>query len=85
MFKYIQAQQQLYRPQLLTCAQWGTLLAMFGVFRLFTYVLLYLSPLTSYYPSRPPTEIIGSFCLMAGGLVFMASVSLSPGGSDLRF
>ncbi|RPA98930.1 hypothetical protein L873DRAFT_1685795 [Choiromyces venosus 120613-1] len=53
--------------------QWGTLLAVFGVFRLFTYVLLYLSPLTSYYPSRPPTEIIGSFCLMAGGLVFMAS------------
>jgi len=53
--------------------QWGTLLATFGVFRLFTYVLLYLLPLTSYYPSRPPTEIIGSFCLMAGGLVFMAS------------
>jgi hypothetical protein len=54
-------------------AQWGALLATFGVFRLFTYVLLYLSPLTSYYPSRPPTETIGSFCLMAGGLVFMAS------------
>ncbi|PWW74944.1 hypothetical protein C7212DRAFT_358750 [Tuber magnatum] len=54
-------------------AQWGTLLATFSVFRLFTYLLLYLSPLASYYPSRPPTEIIGSFCLMAGGLVFMAS------------
>ncbi|KAH0609596.1 uncharacterized protein H6S33_013082 [Morchella sextelata] len=53
--------------------QWGTLLSGFSVFRLLTYALLYLSPPISYLPSRPPTEIVGSFCLMAGGLVFMAS------------
>jgi hypothetical protein len=28
-------------------------------------------------PGRPPTELITAFCLMAGGMIFMASVSAS--------
>jgi hypothetical protein len=28
-------------------------------------------------PSRPPSELITAFCLIAGGLIFMASVSSS--------
>jgi hypothetical protein len=53
--------------------QWGTLLAGFSVARLFTYVITYISPPTSIYPSRPPTELVSSFCLISGGIVFMAS------------
>jgi hypothetical protein len=55
--------------------QWGTLLVGAAFARAATYVLLYLSPPTSILPSRPPSEIITAFCLMAGGLIFMASVS----------
>ncbi|KAL7271208.1 hypothetical protein RUND412_006045 [Rhizina undulata] len=53
--------------------QWGMLLSGFAVFRLGTYALTYIKPPTSYFPSRPPTELLASFCLMAGGLVFMCS------------
>ncbi|KAF2155227.1 hypothetical protein K461DRAFT_266526 [Myriangium duriaei CBS 260.36] len=53
--------------------QWGTLFTGFAVARIVTYLLCYLKPPTSYFPSRPPTELISSFCLTAGGLVFMAS------------
>lgn len=53
---------------------WGNLLAGFSVFRILTYFFLYLRPPTSsIMPSRPPTEALGSFCLTAGGLVFMLS------------
>lgn len=38
-----------------------------------TYVTLYLSPPTSYLPSRPPSELITAFCLIGGGLIFMES------------
>lgn len=55
--------------------QWGNLLVGFALARGATYLLLYLKPPSSYYPSRPPTEIIASFCLVAGGLIFMLSVS----------
>jgi len=34
---------------------------------------MYLKLPTSYLPQRPPTEIITSFCLMAGGLMLMMS------------
>ncbi|PNS21353.1 Protein YTP1 [Sphaceloma murrayae] len=54
-------------------AQWGTLFSGFALARLATYLLMYLAPPTSYYPSRPPTELVASFCLVCGGLVFMAS------------
>ena len=54
-------------------SQWGTLLIGFSIARAVTYILLYLSPPTSILPSRPPSELITSFCLMATGLIFMAS------------
>lgn len=54
--------------------QWGTLLMGFSLVRGVTYLLLYISPPTSLLPSRPPTELISAFCLISGGLVFMASV-----------
>ena len=53
--------------------QWGTLFVGFALARAVTYILHYLSPPTSYLPSRPPSEIIASFCLISGGLIFMAS------------
>lgn len=53
--------------------QWGTLLVGFALARAVTYLVTYVSPPTSFLPSRPPTEIVASFCLIAGGLVFMAS------------
>ncbi|KAF7876645.1 hypothetical protein EAF04_001730 [Stromatinia cepivora] len=53
--------------------QWGTLLVGAAFARAATYVVFYLAPPTSILPGRPPTEIITAFCLMAGGLIFMAS------------
>lgn len=53
--------------------QWGTLFVGFAVARAVTYILAYLSPPSSYLPSRPPSEIIASFCLISGGLIFMGS------------
>ena len=55
-------------------AQWGTLLVCCSLARAVTYLLAYLSPPTSFLPSRPPSEIISAFCLISGGLIFMASV-----------
>lgn len=57
--------------------QWGTLLMGASFARGLTYIIFYLSPPTSFLPSRPPSELITAFCLMAGGLVFMASVSVT--------
>ena len=53
--------------------QWGTLLSGFAMCRGLTYLLNYLSPPKTVYPSRPPTELAASFCLISGGLVFMMS------------
>jgi hypothetical protein len=53
--------------------QWGQLFVGYALSRGVTYLLLYIKPPTSYLPGRPPTEIISSFCLAAGGLVFMCS------------
>ncbi|KAL4920279.1 hypothetical protein BDW62DRAFT_14691 [Aspergillus aurantiobrunneus] len=53
--------------------QWGNMLVGFALARAMTYVLMYLKPPTSYLPSRPPTEIVASFCLISGGLIFMLS------------
>ena len=52
---------------------WGSLFAAAALFRGLTYVLTYLAPPTSYLPARPPSEIIVSFCLISGGLLFMGS------------
>ena len=54
--------------------QWGNLLGAASVARLVTYMIMYLKPPTSTSPSRPPTELLMSFCLISGGILFMASV-----------
>ncbi|KAI7181476.1 hypothetical protein KC343_g7889 [Hortaea werneckii] len=56
-------------------AQWGKLFIAFALLRGVTYITLYLKPPTSCLPSRPPTEIVTSFCLCAGGVVLMTSAS----------
>jgi hypothetical protein len=56
--------------------QWGTLLIGAAFARAVTYIIFYISPPASLLPSRPPSELITAFCLMAGGLIFMASVSI---------
>ena len=53
--------------------QWGTLFVGFALARAVTYILQYVTPPSSYLPSRPPSEIVSSFCLISGGLIFMAS------------
>jgi hypothetical protein len=53
--------------------QWGNLLTGASFARGFSYVLTYLKPPASVLPSRPPTELLTSFGLMAGGIIFMAS------------
>ena len=55
--------------------QWGALLSGAAMARGVTYVLTYIKPPTSYMPARPPSELIGAFCLISGGLIFMLSVS----------
>ncbi|OQN95861.1 hypothetical protein B0A48_18146 [Cryoendolithus antarcticus] len=54
-------------------AQWGMLFSGFALARGLTYILMYLKPPTTVYPSRPPTELVASFCLIAGGVLFMNS------------
>jgi hypothetical protein len=53
--------------------QWGNLLTGASFARGLTYVLIYLKPPQSVLPSRPPTELLASFGLIAGGVIFMAS------------
>lgn len=53
--------------------QWGNMFMGFSLARLATYAILYIRMPAGYLPQRPPTEVISSFCLMAGGLLFMLS------------
>lgn len=53
--------------------QWGTLLCCFSVFRGVTYIVHSFAPPKSVFPSRPPTELVTSFCLIAGGILLMIS------------
>lgn len=55
-------------------SQIGNFLTAAAITRALTYVLLYISPARSTSPSRPPSELVTSFCLMSGGLMLMASV-----------
>jgi hypothetical protein len=55
--------------------QWGGLLAGAALARGVTYIITYVRRPTSYLPSRPPSELVGAFCLISGGLIFMLSVS----------
>jgi len=54
-------------------SQWGTMFMGFALARALTYITLYIRTPTSYLPSRPPTEVITSFCLIAGGITFIVS------------
>ena len=64
--------------------QWGVLLVGFSLARAVTYILLYINPPSSLLPSRPPSELVASFCLISGGLIFMLSVSLFPFSKSTR-
>ncbi|KAK0714338.1 hypothetical protein B0T21DRAFT_387060 [Apiosordaria backusii] len=55
--------------------QWGDLITAGSFARALSYVLTYLKPPKSIYPSRPPTELLTAFGLIAGGVLFMASAS----------
>ena len=55
--------------------EWGTLFVGFALARAVTYVTFWLKPPTSYLPQRPPSEIVAAFCLVSGGIIFMASNS----------
>ncbi|KAM0194866.1 hypothetical protein ACHAPA_009051 [Fusarium lateritium] len=53
--------------------QWGDLLLGASCARGLTYLLIFLKPPTSIFPSRPPTELLAAFGLISGGIIFMAS------------
>ncbi|AET38209.1 Tvs1p Ecym_2486 [Eremothecium cymbalariae DBVPG len=53
--------------------QWGYLLSYGSFFRIITFILLMLVPNKNLAPSHPFTELIASFCLICGGLIFMES------------
>ncbi|KAM0249378.1 hypothetical protein ACHAQJ_009094 [Trichoderma viride] len=53
--------------------QWGDLLFGAACARMLTYVIIFLRPPKSLYPSRPPTELLASFGLISGGIIFMYS------------
>lgn len=56
--------------------QWGNLLSGASLARALTYMIMYLKPPKSILPSRPPTELLAAFGLIAGGIIFMASVRI---------
>ncbi|KAG7925327.1 hypothetical protein KL925_004342 [Ogataea polymorpha] len=54
--------------------QWGSLLTYGSVVRLVTFLLMIFFPKSqSFQPTKPFTELLTSFCLLCGGLVFMES------------
>lgn len=55
--------------------QWGNLPCGAALARGVTYILTSVKPPTSHLPSRPPSEVIGAFCLISGGLILKLSVS----------
>ncbi|AAS50417.1 AAR052Cp [Eremothecium gossypii ATCC 10895] len=54
-------------------AQWGKLLAYGSFFRIFTFLLLLLLPRKGKGPAHPFPELVTSFCLVSGGMIFMES------------
>ncbi|KAJ7336968.1 hypothetical protein DFH08DRAFT_925527 [Mycena albidolilacea] len=65
---------QTYLFQVQIHALWGNLLVAFGLLRCLTYFFLWIAPVRSTLPSRPPTELLGSFFVTCGGLSFMFSM-----------
>jgi hypothetical protein len=70
--------------------QWGSMFMGVAFARCLTYITMYIAPPTSFLPARPPTEIITSFCLVAGGLTFIISnkdtvAALESYGLDAMF
>ena len=55
--------------------QWGNLFMLGTVFRFITYLLLLILPATRELtkPLRPISELLVSFALLCGGLIFMES------------
>lgn len=56
--------------------QWGSLLTYGSFFRVFTFIWLSYAPTKGkdlFAPGKPLTELVTSFCLLCGGLVFMES------------
>lgn len=64
--------------------QWGDLLFGAACARMLTYVIMWVKPPTSVHPSRPPTELLASFGLIAGGIIFMYSVSVPISSSSFH-
>lgn len=64
--------------------QWGDLLLGASCARGLTYLLMFLKPPTSIFPSRPPTELLAAFGLISGGIIFMASVSHAVSSTTVR-
>ncbi|KAL6942582.1 hypothetical protein ACO0QE_003764 [Hanseniaspora vineae] len=65
--------------------QWGNLLAYGSFFRIFTIMYMFLVP--NYSPLkavRPLTELVTSFCLLCGGLIFMESTDQVIEGMEYR-
>lgn len=54
---------------------WGLLLGLAAICRLITYLTLYRNAPSDAQPSRPPSELLGAFLLIAGSILFMASNS----------
>lgn len=54
---------------------WGLLLAVAAMCRFVTYITLYRNPPAGNQPSRPPSEALGAFLMIAGSILFMASNS----------
>ena len=55
--------------------QWGSLLTYGSFFRILTFLLMTFHPIKNnlFKPTKPLTELITSFCLLCGGMVFMES------------
>lgn len=53
-------------------ATWGYLFCVASIFRICTYLIMFLSP-PSRVPKRPPSEVLVSFSLISGALIFMMS------------
>lgn len=67
------AHHQEYVFQVQVHDLWGKLLLGFTLLRCLTYFFLWVAPIKSSLPTRPPTEALASFFLTCGGLVFMMS------------